>query len=117
MNRIKTILTVLLGITMESLFMVCTVANAEEILVIANPHVPSDSLDRDVISGIYHPRKTKWDNGDTILVAMLRKGVIYEKFARDIAGSTPAKLKNIRKKVIFTGIGTPSQSQTKHESV
>ncbi|MCP4346108.1 MAG: hypothetical protein GY795_11360 [Desulfobacterales bacterium] len=107
MNRVKTILTVLLGIIMGSLFMVCTVANAEEILVIANPNVPSDSLDRGVISGIYHSRKTKWDNGNTILVAMLKKGVIHEKFARNIAGSTPAKLKNIWKKVIFTGTGRP----------
>ncbi len=107
MNRVKIILTVLLGITMGTLFMVCTVANAGEILVIANPAVPSDSLNSGVISDIYHSRKAKWDNGDTISVAMLKKGPVHEKFARDIARSTSSKLKNIWKKVIFTGTGTP----------
>ncbi len=107
MNRAKTMLTVLLGITMGILFTVCTIANAGEVLVIANPAVPSDSLSRGVISDIYHARKAKWDNGDTILVAMLKKGPVHEKFARNIARSTSSKLKNIWKKVIFTGTGTP----------
>ncbi|MCP4346112.1 MAG: hypothetical protein GY795_11380 [Desulfobacterales bacterium] len=103
MNRAEIMLTVLLAGT---LFMVCT-ASAGEILVIANPDVPADSLDRNVISDIYHSRKAKWNNGNTILVAMLKKGAVHKKFARNIAGSTPAKLKNIWKKVIFTGTGTP----------
>ena len=83
------------------------VACAGELIVIANNSVPVDSLDRTTISNIYMGNKTKWDNGETIRVVMLKKGPTHEMFAREIVGTTPAKLKNLWKKAIFGGTGRP----------
>ncbi len=103
--RIRTML--FLGIVLISLLINMAPAPAEEILIIAHPGVQSDSLERAAVADIYKNRKTKWDNGDTIRVVMLKKGATHETFGRAIVKTTPAKLKKLWKKVIFTGAGTP----------
>lgn len=84
-----------------------TTATAGGVLVIANKNVPVDDLNRSEISDIYLGSKTKWENGDKIRVVMLKKGPVHEAFSQNIVGTTPAKLKNFWKKVVFTGTGTP----------
>ncbi len=89
------------------LIMTGTIVCAGEIVIITNAGVPIDSMDRSIISDIYQGLKTKWDNGDKVIVVMLRKGDTHQRFATEIAGSTPSKLRNIWKKVIFSGTGNP----------
>ncbi len=84
-----------------------TPAWAADILIIAHPGVQSDSLDRATVSDMYRQRKTKWDSGETIRVVMLKTGATHDAFVEDFVRTTPAKLKKIWKKVIFTGAGTP----------
>ena len=80
---------------------------AAEIIVIANANISENALERSAVSDIYMGNRLKWDNGVTIRVAMLKQGDVHERFAEDIVGTTVAKLKNLWKKVIFTGTGTP----------
>jgi len=89
------------------LTIVTTAAGAADILIIAHPDVQSESLDRDAVSDIYRQRKTKWDSGETIRVVMLKTGATHDAFVEDFVRTTPAKLKKIWKKVVFTGAGTP----------
>lgn len=88
------------------LLMSGAVLEAGEILIIANPGVPQDSLDRAVVSDVFKGDKTQWDNGSKINVVMLKEGSVHEAFVRDIVGTTPEKLRDLWKKAIFTGIGT-----------
>ncbi len=95
------------GIVLVLLLTNMAPAIAGDILIIAHPDVQSDSLEFTTVADIYKDRKTKWDNGDTIRVVMLKKGATHDTFVRDIVGTTPAKLKKLWKKVVFTGAGTP----------
>ncbi len=97
---IRTIVTILLLMAGSSVF-------AGEVIIIANTSVSVDSMDRGIVSDIYQGMKTKWDSGDKVVVVMLRKGETHESFAKDIVGSTPSKLRNIWKKIIFSGTGNP----------
>lgn len=82
-------------------------ARAAEILVIAHKSVPVERLEREAIAEIYLGTKTKWEDGATIRVVMLKKGTTHETFVQDIVNTTPAKLRDLWKKVVFTGTGTP----------
>ena len=105
--KTRTRLLCLLGIVSIYLSADMTLVRAGEILIIVHPGVPVESLDRDTITSIYSGTKVKWENGDKIGVAMLKKGTTHEAFVQDIVGTTPAKLKNIWKKIVFTGTGSP----------
>ena len=59
------------------------------------------------MSDIYHGHKGRWDNGKKIKVVMLKDGKTHENFARSIVQLSPAKLKSLWKKVIFSGAGAP----------
>jgi len=80
---------------------------AGEFLIVANPGVQQDGLDRDVISDIFRGDKTKWDNGSKISVIMLKEGAVHLAFVQEILGTTPEKIRDLWKKAVFTGIGTP----------
>ena len=86
---------------------VCAFAQAEEVLVIVHTDVAVETLAPETISEIYLGTRTKWDNEQTIRVAMLKKGEIHEQFTEDIVKTTPSKLKKFWKKIVFTGAGTP----------
>ncbi len=80
---------------------------SDDIIVIAHLDVSVDTLKRSAISEIYRESRKKWINGDTIRVVMLKRGATHETFVKNVVGTTPAKLKNIWKKVVFTGAGIP----------
>lgn len=80
-------------------------SQAGDILIIANNSVAVDQLSRDDIADIFQNEKIKWEDGKTISVAMLIKGMTHRKFTNDILGCSPGKLRNIWKRVIFTGSG------------
>ncbi len=84
-----------------------TAADHGEILIIANNHAPVDSLLRTVIADIYQSRRGKWDNGQKIMVVMLKKGPTHEAFTENIVKTTPMKLRTLWKKVVFSGAGAP----------
>ncbi len=84
-----------------------SVVSAGEILMIAHSGVAAESLERAVISEIYLGTRTRWDDDEKIRVVMLKKGATHEQFVQDVVRTTPAKLRKLWKKVVFTGAGTP----------
>lgn len=78
-----------------------------EITIIANESVPKQKISNYEISNIYGAKIVKWSNGDKIVVTMYKKGAVHENFSDLILGTTPARLKGVWKKVIFTGSGNP----------
>ncbi len=104
---IRQIKTGLLWLLMFGLLPFCSAYGAEDLLVIANSNVPFDGLKRTTIANIYKAEETKWDNGESIIVVMHKKGLIHNKFAEDIVGITHTKLRDIWRNIIFTGLGKP----------
>ncbi len=82
-------------------------ATAVDLVIIANPTVPVSSLNRSALADIYNGYKGRWDNGQKIKVVMLKQGATHEVFAESVVQLSPAKLKNLWKKVIFSGAGSP----------
>jgi len=76
-----------------------------EIIMIVNKNVRMDTIEPSSIANIYFGNKTKWPDGQTIHVVMLKKGKTHDLFVNKILRSTPSKLKSYWKKVVFTGIG------------
>ena len=104
---IRQIKTGLLGLLMLGLLPFCPAYGAEDLLIIANRSIPVDGLKRTTVANIYKAEETKWNNGETIIVVMHKKGLIHNKFAQDIVGITHTRLRDIWRKVIFTGLGRP----------
>ena len=90
-----------------SCFVSAALAQTEDILLIVHNGVAVDELSQETVSEIYLGTRTKWEDGQTIRVAMLKKGKTHERFTEKIVKTTPSKLKNLWKKVVFTGAGTP----------
>ena len=101
-------LYILFMVTLTFFFITVSHAGtADDLIIIANPDVPVDSLTRSAIADIYQGYKKKWDNGQRIKVVMLKKGVTHESFAKSVVHLSPVKLKSLWKKVIFSGAGIP----------
>ncbi len=83
------------------------VSAADNFLIIAHPEIPVDSLSQKMVADIYQGYKGKWNNGQTIKVVMLKQGPTHEAFSRSLVHLSPAKLKRLWKKVIFSGSGLP----------
>jgi len=75
------------------------------IIIIVNNNVPVEELDSNTISDIYLGNISKWENGDTIRITMLKKGKTHEKFVQEIINVSSTRLKNFWKKIVFTGTG------------
>ncbi|MDY6839867.1 MAG: hypothetical protein SWH78_18055 [Thermodesulfobacteriota bacterium] len=104
--KARTIIVAAWGIMLFSLMAGAPVL-ADEVVVIANQSVVADSVTQGTVSDIYTGSKTRWEDGETIRVAMLKEGRTHETFVQDLLGSTPDRLKNFWVKAVFTGIGTP----------
>lgn len=103
--KVRTGAFILFGILLVPLLAGATVWAGE--VVVANKSVPAESLERATLADIYLGKKSRWDNGSAIRVAMLKGGSTHETFVREIVGTTPSQLKDFWKEVVFTGTGTP----------
>ena len=82
-------------------------AAEKSIRIIANKDTPINSISINTLSEIYTGTKTKWDNGDKIFIALLKKGPSHTAFTKEVVGIPHKELTRIWKKAIFTGVGTP----------
>lgn len=107
MHCLKKFIRILLY--MLPIFLLCTawspVSAADNFLIIAHPEIPVDSLSQKMVADIYQGYKGKWADGQTIKVVMLKQGATHEAFSRSVVHLSPAKLKRLWKKVIFSGSG------------
>jgi ABC-type phosphate transport system substrate-binding protein len=76
-----------------------------EVVIIVNKSVSIDTMSQSTISNIYFGNMTKWPDGKTIHVVMLKGGKTHETYVKKILVSTPSRLISYWKKVVFTGIG------------
>ncbi len=105
----RQLLKIILVIIFSQLFLFISLSSAQGILVITNSDV-TGSIDPNTISSISTAKKTKWDNGTTIIITMLQKGKIHERFAKSIVGLHTTRLIRIWRGVVFTGTGTPPRT-------
>jgi len=104
--EVKKTMLMFLGMVLVPI-VACSTLWAGELLVIANSGVSDEAVTRTTVSDIYLGKKTKWGNGEAIRVVMLKGGSTHERFVQEVVGTSPVKLKNYWKKVVFTGTGTP----------
>jgi len=106
--EVKKTMLMFLGMVLVPI-VACSTLWAGELLVIANSGVSDEAVTRTTVSDIYLGKKTKWGNGEAIRVVMLKGGSTHERFVQEVVGTSPVKLKNYWKKVVFTGTGTPPE--------
>ena len=79
-------------------------------IVIANNSVPVDALSKEKLKNIYLGKKSQWDNGNKIVVVMLKKGPVHENFIKNMVKKSAAQFSSFWKKLIFTGKGKPPKA-------
>ena len=78
-----------------------------EVVVIANNSVPQTTLSVQDMEMIFLGKMNKWDDGEKIRLAVLRKGKAHEDFLKKYINKTPAKFSNYWKLIIVSGTGYP----------
>jgi len=113
----KIIYLILLILFMHALNIIPHNTAIAEVIIIVNKDVTMEFIEKSTISNIYFGNMTKWPDGQTIHVVMLKKGKTHETFVYKLLKSTPSKLKSYWKKVVFTGIGVRPKIFKKEEDM
>ncbi|MFO7560855.1 MAG: hypothetical protein R6X10_18660 [Desulfobacterales bacterium] len=96
-------------------FLICGLPDAasssekpkSEITIIINKKLSVETLGMDEIKNIFERKKTTWDDGTQITVALLEAGDTHESFVRYYIHKTPAQYHRYWKKMVFSGRGIP----------
>jgi len=110
--RSKTI--ILLFFSMLAM-LICGLPNAvsssdkpdRDIIIIVNKRLSADTLSLDEIRDIFQRKKTLWDDGEKITIALLAGGRTHQSFVRNYIHKTPAQYHRYWKKLVFSGRGIP----------
>ncbi len=87
-----------------------SVVFAGDVALVANDAVAEASLNQKDVKKIFLGKKTRWENGDKIIIVTLDDGVSHEQFVKDFVGKTPSQYKKYWKKLTFTGKGKAPKS-------
>ncbi len=82
---------------------------ASEMILIANPSVPSVELTKQQVKNIFLSKK-KLLKGMPIQLAALKDDILTKQFLRAYIGKTPSQFTSYYKKMVFTGRGRPPKS-------
>lgn len=93
-----------------AVFIVASSANAQEVLLIANPDVPVDSLTAGDVKLIFLGNKTDWGNGNKITFFTAKEDAAQDAFLGAYVGKTSSQYNTYWKKQVFTGKGKTPQS-------
>lgn len=93
----RTILTAL------GLFLAATVQAAP--VFIANASGTPDSVKKEDLTAILEGKKTKWEGGPAIKLALLAEGETHEAVCKEFVGKSGDQLEKTWKKLVFTGKG------------
>ncbi len=80
-------------------------AQAGGVVVVCNDSVAAASLSRDDVQEMFLGRKTRWSDGQKVVLATLKEGDAHELFLGKYVGTTSPKFLNHWKKQAFTGRG------------
>jgi ABC-type phosphate transport system substrate-binding protein len=86
------------------------ICSAAEYMVVVNSGNPLTQISKGELRNIYLGKKTTWDRGQKIELAVLGGGKAHEEFCREVVNKTHAQFGNFWKTALFTGTGTPPKS-------
>jgi ABC-type phosphate transport system substrate-binding protein len=92
------------------IYLVAPSAGAQDVVLIASPDVPVDSLSASDIENIFLGKKTTWDNGSKIVFYTLKDGSAHESFLKNYVSKSASQFKTFWKKQVFTGKGKMPKS-------
>jgi len=109
MNRkqIKTLVTVfIVGI----FFLFPRMGDADDIVIITNKSVSTDTLKKEDIKNIFIGKMTRWDDNKKIKFVTLQRSRVHKGFLKKFVKRTPEQYSRHWKKQIFTGKGNKPRS-------
>ncbi len=80
-------------------------AEASVVTVVCNESVTADKLTKDNIQEMFMGRKTRWNDGQKIVLSTLKEGPAHEAFLNEYVESTPQQFLTHWKKQVYTGRG------------
>lgn len=92
-------------------------ASADDIIVVANPSVPTDTLAQDEIQSIFLGEIVKWSNNQMITVVTLQDEEMHERFLEKYIRRTPFQFNNVWRRILFTGKGKPPEKMKSQEEL
>lgn len=79
-------------------------------VLIAHLGVPTDRCDEKTVRRIFLGKKTRWEDGETVVPVMLRSGALHADFVEDLLDRTAARFETYWKQAVFTGRGIPPRA-------
>ena len=92
-------------------------AFAGEVVVIANPNIPADSLSSNDVKNIFLAKKTQWDDGQKINFVTLKSGQTHDDFLKKYLGKSTSQFQRYFRTLVFTGKGSAPKSFDSGEAV
>ena len=100
MKAIKLILIALvLGLAVQAV--------AADFVVITHPGNSASSISQQDLKNIYLGKKSRWDDGSSIVVMAQKSGALTDAFISEAVGKTTQQYFIYWRKIVFTGKGTP----------
>ena len=82
-------------------------ASADDIIVVANSDIPTDTLAKDEIQSIFLGEIVKWPNNKMITVVTLKDEALHNRFLKKYIKRTAFQFNNVWRRILFTGKGKP----------
>ena len=83
---------------------------ADDLQVIVNPGNSLGALDSKELQRIYLGKKTRWEDGTTIVTVMPKEGAVYDRFIEDYLDRSVQRFATYWRQMVFTGKGVPPRS-------
>jgi ABC-type phosphate transport system substrate-binding protein len=89
---------------------------SSEVLIIANPSVPANSLGPKEIKNLFLGKTTQWENHETVTIVVSKDINVHKSFLDRFIKRTDAQFKNVWRQNLFTGKGKqPVKVETSEE--
>lgn len=100
----------LLGMVFALCMGVSAEAAGDGLVVIANPDLSVDSIESKDLERIYLGKKTRWEDGTSIVTVMLKGGTVHDEFIEDYVDRSVQRFATYWRQMVFTGKGVPPRS-------
>lgn len=94
----------------------CLISAGEDVIIVANKNAPADTMSYRDIKNIFLGHKTKWSNGQKIIIASLSGSETHKTFLKKYIQKSPSQFKRYYKSLVFTGKGKMPRSFSTQES-
>jgi len=86
-------------------------------VVIAHPGVKEKALDADAVQRLFLGKKTTWEGGGGVILAVLAEGPLHETFLKAYVGKTASQFTSHWRKLVFTGKASEPRSFATEEEL